>query len=274
MEQSPLSHSIKTLEEELGVRLLHRTSRRTWLTPAGETFLRDARRLLSEARSMVSALTQATLQHGLVIRVGLAEHAASEQFTRFLFEMEHHQPTIRVEPKDLSTSEIVQDLLDGRLDLGFIGEERRAPGLISRPIWRAPIRLITSLRHPAAERDAVSIRIVRGETLISPDPATWPGLARQFDHFLARHGIVPARRQEVKNLSTAASMVAAERGVSLVYEPFSWGLTSVAVLPIEERDSFGQFWVIHRSDYSTPDTAPVIAVLDAIAAEEGVAALD
>ncbi len=68
MEQSPLSHSIRVLEEELGVGLLHRTSRRTWLTSAGETFLRDARRLLSEAQNMVSALKQVAVPDGLSVK--------------------------------------------------------------------------------------------------------------------------------------------------------------------------------------------------------------
>ena len=43
MEQSPLSHSIRNLEAELGVRLFQRTTRRTWLTRAGVNLLRDAR---------------------------------------------------------------------------------------------------------------------------------------------------------------------------------------------------------------------------------------
>ena len=47
--QPPLSRQIQLLEEELGVRLLERTSRRIALTPAGHEALQDARTVLASA---------------------------------------------------------------------------------------------------------------------------------------------------------------------------------------------------------------------------------
>src|SRR4051794_24577602 len=46
MAQPPLSRAIRTIERQLGVRLLERTTRQVALTPAGETLLRDAHRAL------------------------------------------------------------------------------------------------------------------------------------------------------------------------------------------------------------------------------------
>jgi DNA-binding transcriptional LysR family regulator len=48
ISQPPLSRSIARLERRLGFRLFHRTTRRISLTPAGEVFLADCRRLLAE----------------------------------------------------------------------------------------------------------------------------------------------------------------------------------------------------------------------------------
>lgn len=56
MEQSPLSQSIRNLETELGVKLFQRTTRRTWLTRAGNHFYSEARRILRD----VDALTAVT----------------------------------------------------------------------------------------------------------------------------------------------------------------------------------------------------------------------
>lgn len=56
MEQSPLSHSIRNLEGELGIKLFHRTTRRTWLTRAGVRFLADARRILNDLEAATQSL--------------------------------------------------------------------------------------------------------------------------------------------------------------------------------------------------------------------------
>ena len=58
IEQSPLSRTIKELEDELGVILFDRNRRGTVLTPAGAVFLQDVRRLftvLEHARENVQA---------------------------------------------------------------------------------------------------------------------------------------------------------------------------------------------------------------------------
>jgi DNA-binding transcriptional LysR family regulator len=135
------------------------------------------------------------------------------------------------------------------------------------------MRLVIPLRHPVAERDSASLKLLRQETLVSLDSGVWPGFAAQIDQVLGRHDVVPQRRIEVKSVSTAASLIAAERGVALICESLTHGLNSVAVIPIEERDAVAQYWVIYRRDYSSAEVAPVLEVLDAIAAEEGVAAL-
>ena len=87
MEQSPLSHSIRNLEGELGVRLLHRTTRRTWLTTAGSRFYTDALRVLEAVDDAKRAALDADAERPARLIIGLAEHAAGEPFTRFLFEL-------------------------------------------------------------------------------------------------------------------------------------------------------------------------------------------
>jgi DNA-binding transcriptional LysR family regulator len=49
IEQSPLSRAIRALERDLGVVLLHRTTRGSYMTPAGEIFLMHARSMIEAA---------------------------------------------------------------------------------------------------------------------------------------------------------------------------------------------------------------------------------
>lgn len=54
MEQSPLSHSIRNLEAELGINLFQRTTKRTWLTRAGSRFYAEP--LATQARQLLLAI--------------------------------------------------------------------------------------------------------------------------------------------------------------------------------------------------------------------------
>ena len=100
MEQSPLSHSIRNLETELRVKLLHRTTRRTWLTRAGTRFLADARRILGEVEAAAVSLRAEGEDSPERVRLVLGEDLAGEPFTRLLFELEHHRPPIAVDVRE------------------------------------------------------------------------------------------------------------------------------------------------------------------------------
>ncbi|MFF7209680.1 LysR family transcriptional regulator [Streptomyces sp. NPDC008238] len=67
--QPPLSRAIARLERRMGVVLLERTSRRVGLTPAGEVFLEDCRRLLRELDGAVDRARRAAAPARLVLAV-------------------------------------------------------------------------------------------------------------------------------------------------------------------------------------------------------------
>src|SRR4051812_25278057 len=58
LSQTALSHRMKKLEDDLGVKLLARTTRQVALTPAGQDLLPKARRMMDEISASFAALRQ------------------------------------------------------------------------------------------------------------------------------------------------------------------------------------------------------------------------
>ena len=84
IEQSPLSRTIKELEDELGVVLFDRNRRGTALTPAGAAFLQDIRRLftvLVQAQENVRAVA-AGLRGNL--RIAVSDGATDPRLSALL----------------------------------------------------------------------------------------------------------------------------------------------------------------------------------------------
>src|SRR5215472_14803354 len=71
MAQPPLSAQIKSLEEELGARLLERTTRSVKLTSAGRIFLEDARSLLRSSALAAERAREAAQGLAGTLRVGV-----------------------------------------------------------------------------------------------------------------------------------------------------------------------------------------------------------
>src|SRR5918992_5016570 len=76
MAQSPLSQAIRQLESQVGATLFNRTTRRVDLTPAGESFLRDAQRILASVETAKERVQRIGDGHSGLLRVGCTGLAA------------------------------------------------------------------------------------------------------------------------------------------------------------------------------------------------------
>lgn len=273
MEQSPLSNSIQNLEGRLGVKLLHRTTRRSWLTRAGERLLKEARRILADVEATEAALRSGE-DEGLTLRLGLAEHAAGEAFTRLLFELEHRRPRIALDLREIASAEARRLVSDGSLEMTVILERVEAAGLRCTRAWAERLVLLAPFGHRLAEHDRVLLADVLRERFVMPHAGVSPGYAAQVGEFLERHGIRPERPLVAKHQNTMVSYVASGRGLALLPESVAHGFTTVAVLPLAADDAEVVSWMLYReADASCEAVAFALEVASSIDVREPVAKL-
>ena len=262
MEQSPLSHSIRNLEADLEVKLFHRTTRRTWLTPAGARLYSEAKRILADVEATKSLVRASQDDRPAVVRLALGEDLAGESFTRFLFELEHYQPSATADVRELTHSEATRLVREGGADIALTLDGRPIEDLEQRQAWSEPLVLIVPIGHAFAERDRVSLKELTTERLALPRPSECPGYLQQIESVLRRLEVTVADRVTVRHWNTAVSFAATGRALALVPASFVSGATSVAAVPVSEAYATLATWMFYRS----ADDSPAVTLLVELAA--------
>lgn len=119
VSQSALSHTIRTLEENLGVKLLTRTTRSVAPTEAGERLLRNVGPRFDEIASELAGLSDLREKPSGTIRITTGEHAAETILWPALSKMLPRYPDVKVELAiDYGLTGIVAERYDAGVRLG------------------------------------------------------------------------------------------------------------------------------------------------------------
>lgn len=119
VSQSALSHTVRGLEERLGLRLLTRTTRSVAPTEAGERLLRTIGPRFDEIDGELAALSELREKPAGTIRITAGEHAAEAVIWPALATLLPHYPDIKVELIiDYGLTDIVAERYDAGVRLG------------------------------------------------------------------------------------------------------------------------------------------------------------
>lgn len=230
--QSNVTARIRALEDELGQPLFRRHSRGVDMTEAGARLLPYAGRvaaLLAEAASAVR--DDGTPRGGLV--VGSLETTAALRLSPILAGYARAFPEVDLTLRTGTTAEMVEAVLDRRVDGAFVCGPVCHPELIEQPVFGEELAVLTapsvpSTRALAGRRD---LRIVVLRAGCS--------YRQRLEAILASRGVVGYRRLEFGTLEAIVGAVAAGLGVTLLPKSLIgpvWhdGRVAVHDLPAEE----------------------------------------
>ncbi|EGB16417.1 transcriptional regulator, LysR family [Pseudodesulfovibrio mercurii] len=215
--QPPLSQQIKRLEDELGVMLLERTSRKVALTPEGQEFLRrckDVRDRLNEAVLCIQDMAKGLEGQ---LRVGFIGPASLSKLPRAIRAFRERNPRIRLDFSAQSTTEQLPLLRGDRLDIAFVrlfGHD--TSGLNSMLFLREPYVLALPEGHRFTERDVLDLTDLEGEPLIFNQRIAQPALYRSLIGSFHKAGFMPNIVQEVNTEQSTVALVATGLGCALV----------------------------------------------------------
>jgi DNA-binding transcriptional LysR family regulator len=215
-----LTHQIKKLESDLGARLLQRGGRRVVATEAGERLLSRARGILRDIEEAAAITRQAgrgevgRLQLGYVtplFSAGLLE--------RWIGEFEQAHPAIDITLHSLVPMAQIGGILRNEIDAGFARMPNKyPPGIRGFEIYRQPMMLALSNKHPLARNAEISPAMLAGEAFVGTTSELDLGF---FGHaeVVARIGnFTPRMVKRDAHLPTVLAYVALRHGIAVVPE--------------------------------------------------------
>ena len=210
--QPSLSHQIRRLEQQLGVTLFDRSSRRVELTEAGRALLSEGRRLLAHSERTTRLVRSVSAER---LTVGFYGSAASALLPDVLRSFGEEHPSAEVSVRELLLDQI-DELLAGGVDVAFT---RLLPGQAEvelEVIAREPRVVALPASHSLSGQPTLQFNDLQHESFItnpvieaSAPPKRW--LAEQ-----ARHGLPGRIAARAASVQEILALVAAEKGVCLV----------------------------------------------------------
>lgn len=144
LPKSSVSRRVTELEEELGVQLLHRTTRKLALTEAGRSYFEQAERALTELQAAAESAAGMDTEARGIVRVTAPVDIGVMGLAEILAEFSREYPDIHVE---LSLSSRLVNLVDEGFDIAIRGGKTRDASLVSRRAGNANMGLYASPRY-------------------------------------------------------------------------------------------------------------------------------
>ncbi len=216
LSQPALSLQIRSLEEQLGVKLFERTKREVRLTEPGKAFLDPARRALEQVERALTVVERAARGEVGNLSIGYVPTADCTQFPEIVREFRRRYPEVGVELHNLYSQEQSDALRDGSIRLGFLRLPADLTGLTVECFLREPLVVALPEKHPFALKQGVPLSALDGETFFVFPREMSPGFYDLLIGVGKQSGCDMGRREHVDSMQTTLGLLAAGMGVSLM----------------------------------------------------------
>lgn len=215
ISQPPLSAQIAQLEEELGVRLFDRTSRKVVLTDAGVAFLRDVRVIQNRLKEATQRVRN--IHSGLAgrIEVGLSGSHFLGPLPDFIGALATTHPNIDVVLIEMAPNDQLEALREQRIDVSVSRQWIEDDWLCSHLLWPDPLVVAMPAQHHLARNTALHLTELAHERFVMLRRET-SLFAEQVYGACAARGFTPHVVQSVAEVPAQLSLVSAGLGIALV----------------------------------------------------------
>lgn len=248
MSPPAASARIRHLEEDIGVRLLHRSAQGVTLTVAGQAFVHHARGMMLQLNELHAEMRE--YADGVKGHVRLCANTTA--VVNFLpailrtFLLEHGN--VNVELRERASQQIVRAVSEGATDIGIVAGNVRTEGLELKPYRSDRLVAVVADGHAIAGRDTIAFAEALDFEFISlGDDSAIHAFLEEASQRLERSLRV---RIQVGNFEALCRMVEADIGVGIVPELLARryaGTMAVRIVPLADPWALRELQICARS---------------------------
>ncbi|MEI2267277.1 LysR family transcriptional regulator [Erwinia sp. CGal63] len=214
LSQSAVSHSVKELENEIGIRLLDRTTREVVLTEAGVQLSSRLERLLEELNTTLLDVRSYGQQRSGTVRVAASQTISAHLMPQCLAASQLNFPDIKIMLRDRPQQWVLQSIRNAEVDFGIAIGPLQAEDFECEAILEEPFLLLCRQDDPLAAAPAVSWQMLNRRQLVLQDYSS--GSRVLIDEALRLQQVQAEIVQEIGHPATLYPMVEAGIGISIL----------------------------------------------------------
>ncbi|MCU5771356.1 LysR family transcriptional regulator [Erwiniaceae bacterium BAC15a-03b] len=214
LSQSAVSHSIKELEAEMGIRLLDRTTREVMLTEAGQQLASRVERLLEELNTTLLEVRSYGQQRSGTVRVAASQTISAHLMPQCLAASQQAYPDIKVMLRDRPQQWVLQSVRNAEVDFGIVIGPLQSRDFQCEPILDEPFLLLCRRDDVLASAAGINWGMLNGRTMVLQDYAS--GSRLLIDEALRGQQVEAEIVQEIGHPATLFPMVEAGIGISIL----------------------------------------------------------
>jgi DNA-binding transcriptional LysR family regulator len=214
VSQSAVSRQILLLEEELNEPLFLRVGRQVKMTPAGEALLQLSHRVLRDLRDTVTGITDRTSELRGTLRLAGGMTVCLYVFPPLLkrFRREHRLADVRIMSGTAEKS--IREIRSGMVDLGLLTLPIEEPDLVTIPVMKEELLVVTSPNHPLSRRPRIGPQDLTGQPFVLFEAGS--NTRRIIDAFFLQERVDPTIVMETENVEIIKAMVRSGLGIGIV----------------------------------------------------------
>jgi DNA-binding transcriptional LysR family regulator len=268
ISQPALSQTVGSLERQLGLKLLERSSTGVRPTEAGSALLAEARAILSRHDQALRRMAEFTVVGGGVLRLGVPMEFPSDLLQRTLATFAVNRPDTRVMPRHLSTAAQLSAMRAGELDVGLVRERPVGEEFDGMLVLRENLGVLLAsvLAAGIVGPDGVRLESLSGLQWLGFPRSNSPAWHDELTAILRSHGIdLGPPPPEDQLLIATVKLAAVSAGRSFTLAPENWPHPipkSVTWSRLVGHPLVRRTWVVWPANSRSRDIGQLVSAFD------------